>query len=133
MKRDSIEQDFIVKDFRELKVWKKAISLSEKIYKLTKGFPKYEEYGIRSQVERASVSISSNIAEGNSFSSLFPQRLLYHYNIALGSAFETRSQIELILRVGYINKESFQDLDDEVCEIIKMLSALIKRVKNKSA
>ncbi|MFT4413361.1 four helix bundle protein [Fredinandcohnia humi] len=133
MKKDMNGQDIFAKDFKQLEVWKKAVSLTEKIYELTKEFPKHELYGLRSQLERASVSISSNLAEGQGFAGIFPNQVYHFYAIACGSAFETRSQIELIYRVGYVNLETYQQLEKEICEIIKMLFALIKKVKREIA
>lgn len=122
-------QNIFAKDFKQLEVWKRAVLLTEKIYELTKEFPKHELYGLRSQIERASSSISSNISEGQGYAGLFPNQELHFYSIASGSAFETRSQIELIYRVGYVSLETYQQLEKEICEIIKMLFALIKKVK----
>ena len=133
MKKDMNEQDLFVRDFKQLGVWKKAVSLTEKIYLLTKSFPQHEQYGLRSQIERASVSISSNLAEGQGYAGLFPNQMLHFYAIANGSAYEVRAQIELIYRVGYVNLETYQQLEKEICEIIKMLIALIKKVKREIA
>ncbi|MEI2368019.1 four helix bundle protein [Niallia circulans] len=133
MKKDINGQDFFVKDFKQLEVWKKAVSLSEKIYKLAKGFPKHEQYGLRSQLERASVSTFSNLAEGQGYAGLFPNQELRFYSISLGSAYEVRAQIELIYRVGFVNLETYEELENEVCQIIKMLIPLIKKVKREIA
>jgi four helix bundle protein len=129
MKVDVSGQDLIVRDFKKLKVWQKAMLLSEKMYKIAKSFPKHEEYGMRSQVERASSSIALNIAEGQGFAGLFPQKEIFHYSLAKSSAYETRSQVELLFRIGYINMESYKELEKEVCEIIKMLTSLIYKKK----
>lgn len=133
MKKDMNGQNIFAKDFKQLEVWKKSVSLAEKIYKLTKGFPHHEQYGLRSQIERAAVSISSNLAEGQGYAGVFPNQLLHFYSIANGSAYEVRAQIELIYRVGYVNFETYQQLEKEICEIIKMLVGLIKKVKRECA
>lgn len=133
MKKDMNEQNNFARDFKQLEVWKKAMSLSEKIYKLTKRFPQHKQYGLRSQVERASVSISNNLAEGQGFVGIFPNQVYHFYAIACGSAFEVRSQIELIYRVGYVDLETYQQLEKEICEIIKMLFSLLKKVKREIA
>lgn len=133
MKKDMNEQDIFARDFKQLEVWKKAVLLAEKIYKIAKKFPQHEQFGLRSQIERASVSISSNLAEGQGYAGIFPNQLLHFYAIANGSAYEVRAQIEIIYRVGYVNLETYQQLEKDICEIIKMLIALIKKVKRECA
>lgn len=126
-------QDIFARDFKQLEVWNKAVSLTEKIYSLTKNFPQHEQYGLRSQIERSSVSISSNLAEGQGYSGLFPNQELRFYSISLGSAYEVRAQIEFIYRVGFINLETYKELENDICQIIKMLIPLIKKVKKEIA
>lgn len=133
MKKDMNGQNFFARDFKQLEVWKKAVSLTEKVYKLAKGFPQHEKYGLRSQIERSSSSISCNLAEGQGYAGIFPNQEIHFYAIANGSAYEVRAQIELIYRVGYVNLETYEELENEVRQIIKMLISLIKKVKREIA
>lgn len=126
-------QNYFARDLKKLEVWKKAVSLTEIIYSLTKSFPQHEQYGLRSQIERSSSSISCNLAEGQGYAGIFPNQEIHFYAIANGSAYEVRAQIELIYRVGYVNLETYQQLEKEICEIIKMIFAMIKRLKREIA
>jgi four helix bundle protein len=83
-----------VRNFRELEIWKKGIEIVKEVYQASKLLPKDEQYGIRSQITRAAISIPSNIAEGSSRNSeiefkRFPE-------IAIGSAFELETQLVII-------------------------------------
>ncbi len=92
-----------MKDFRQLKVWKKAHQLALAVYKATKGFPKEELYGLTSQIRRASMSIPTNIAEdcGQNTDAQFARFL----QIAMGSASETEYLLLLSHDLGFLSKE----------------------------
>jgi len=109
-------------NFKELNVWQKARAFSKSIYSLTSDFPKVEQFGVVSQLRRASVSISSNIAEGSGRGS--DKDMCRFLDIALGSAFEVESLLYLALDLGYINQNDFDNLNSQVLEIGKMLSSL---------
>jgi len=116
-----------MKDFRKLKVWEKAHLLTLKIYKVTKGYPKEELYGLTSQIRRACVSIPTNIAEGCVRSSDADfARFLY---IALGSTSELEYLIVLLNDLKFIENELQVELNNEINEIKKMLITLIKKLK----
>ena len=82
-----------MRNFRNLEVWKEAIDLASLVYTLTKKFPKQEQYGLVSQINRCSVSIPSNIAEGCSRSS--EKEYSRFLEIAIGSSFEMETQLEI--------------------------------------
>lgn len=109
-------------NFKELNVWQKARAFSKSIYALTSSFPKEEQFGVVSQLRRASISISSNIAEGSGRGS--DKDMCRFLDIALGSAFEVESLLYLVLDLGYINQADFDNLNSQVLEIGKMLSSL---------
>ncbi|MEJ1221488.1 four helix bundle protein [Sediminicola sp. 1XM1-17] len=114
-----------VKSHKDLKVWKESMELVIIIYAATKEFPKYELYGLTSQIRRASITIPSNIAEGagRNGSKEFI-RFLY---IALGSLSELETQIEIALKLNYV-----KNLDDVILKITyirRMLSKLIRSLK----
>jgi len=98
-----------MKDFRQLKVWEKAHQLALAVYKVTKGFPKEELYGLTSQIRRASMSIPTNIAEGcgRNTDAEFARFL----QIAMGSASETEYQLLLAHDLEFLTSEQYQKLN----------------------
>ncbi|MDD4939106.1 MAG: four helix bundle protein [Candidatus Omnitrophica bacterium] len=105
-------------DFEKLEVYKKALNLAEKVYKITADFPERERYGLQGQLRRAAVSISSNIAEGSGRYNKkdFAQFL----RIARGSLYECIPLIEISLRIGYIDKKTSEELLFDGNELAKM-------------
>ena len=119
----------MLKNYKELIVWEKSYQLCLHIYKVTKRFPKDEMYGLTSQVRRSAVSIPSNIAEGYGRKTTTEYvRFLY---IAYGSVCELETQTMLSGDLGYVGKEGFQILREEIGEVERMLKALIKSLENK--
>ena len=94
------------------------------IYVATKTFPNEELFGIVSQMRRAAVSIPSNIAEG--YGRLYDKETVKFLSNALGSASELETQLIISKDLGYLLIEDFQKLINQIEEIIRMLSALIK-------
>lgn len=116
-------------NYRELKIWQKAIDLTEQVYLLTANFPSNEKFGLCSQLQRASVSVSSNIAEGASRES---QKEFNHFlSIALGSLFEIDTQLTIAKRIGYINEIELEKLTNMILELIKMTRGFKKAVMSK--
>lgn len=113
------EQKF--KTLEDIKCWQKSKELSVSIYKI---FGDHRDYGFRDQIQRASVSVMNNIAEGSERNTdkEFRQFLF----IAKGSAGEVRSMLYLALELGYVSQVQFDALVERVTEISKMLSGLIK-------
>lgn len=119
-----------MKDFRELKVWEKSHELTLEIYRMTAGFPKDEQYGLTSQIRRASTSIGLNIAEGcGRGSDADFKRFLY---IAFGSACEVDYCNQLALDLRCISDDQHFGIQIKIAEIKKMLSALIEKLKTES-
>lgn len=113
-----------VHNFRELKVWQKSIELSKEIYKLTTNFPKEEKYGLISQIQRCSVSIPSNIAEG--CGRIGNNELKHFLTISLGSSYELETQIILSKEFGFITNEQKEQTIYQIQEIQKMIVGLYK-------
>ncbi len=109
-------------NFEKLDVWKKSIVLAGTVYTLTKSFPNDERFGLTSQMRRAAVSISSNIAEGCSRSSKSDFRRFVE--IATGSAFELVSQARIAQDQGLIPSEAHDQLYQSTLEVVRMLSGL---------
>ena len=116
-----------MQDYRKLKVWKKAHELALVVYEDTRGFPREELYGLTSQMRRAAVSISANIAEGagRSGNGEFG-RFLY---IAMGSAAELECELALARDLRLLAPERHGRLANHVNEEKRMLGALIDRVE----
>jgi len=110
-------------NFKELLVWQRSIDFVTDIYRSTGSFPKDEMYGLISQIRRASVSIPSNIAEGNSRRSK-PDYLQF-LKIARGSCAEVETQLMISKNLNYLNEENYQKLNNNIIEISKMLNGLI--------
>ena len=108
--------------FEKLDVWQKARQLIVKIYRLTSKYPNEEKFGLVSQMRRSSVSITSNIAEGGSRSSLKDQ--IRFTEIAFGSTLELYCQLVSSLDLGFLSESDFQDIDLELKEITNKLNAL---------
>ena len=119
----------MLKNYKELKVWQKAYQLCIVIYKITKGFPNEERYGLTSQIRRAAVSVPSNIAEG--YGRKTTQEYIQSLYIAYGSHCELETQIMVSKDLGYIKSDDFQELQQEIGEVERMLKALIKSLQNK--
>ena len=109
---------------KELIVWQKGIALVKSIYELTKAFPREETFGLKSQMQRAAVSISSNIAEG--YGRIFPKEPINFLNIALGSAAELETQLIISRELRYVSEVEYTEMSKQNNEVIYMLTALVK-------
>ena len=117
----------MLKSYKELVVWRKAIDLVEEVYRLTDGFPKDEQYGLTSQMRRAAVSIPSNIAEGSRRKDL--PEYLYFLRVAEGSASELETQIIIARRI--YSGLSYTRAENLLLEVQKMLNVLISKLELK--
>jgi four helix bundle protein len=106
-------------NFKNLKVWQKAVDLAISVYELTKSFPSEEKFGITSQMRRSSVSIPSNIAEGTARNS--SKAFSNCLDISLGESFELETQAIIANRVGILGEKQFIQFSDEVSEVQKMI------------
>lgn len=114
----------MAQSYENLKIWQKAIALAEQIYSVTKKFPKEEIFGITSQIRRAVVSVSSNIAEGSSRSS--KKDYCRFVDISLGSLKEVENLTIISLRLGYIDVNFSDKLLVEASELGKLLGGFRK-------
>ncbi|MDP8226528.1 MAG: four helix bundle protein [Candidatus Celaenobacter polaris] len=116
-------------DFRKLEVWQLAMDLAVFIYKITDSGKFSRDYDLRSQIRKASVSIPSNISEGDESGS--NKQSIRYFNIAKGSSAEVQTQAIIAFEIGYISPEENSEIISR-CEIIsKKLVNLIKfRSKN---
>lgn len=123
------------RNFREYRIWQEAVAYATKVYKVTSEMPWFEKKGLCDQLQRAAVSISSNIAEGcarpteNDFA--------HFLDVALGSCYEVETQLLISKNVGYISDsvgdgESislYQSLVQDLQNIEKQISGLIGKIR----
>ena len=114
-----------ITSFTKLFAWQEAHKLVLMIYGATKFFPREELYGLINQLKRASVSISSNIAEG--FSRQYYKEKIQFYYLAQGSNTEVHNQLLIARDVGYLDSENFIALANQTVTVGKILSGLIKK------
>ena len=108
--------------YRKLKVYQKALLWVMDVYRLCSSFPNEEKFALVSQVRRAAVSVTSNIAEGMSRTS--NKEIAHFLEISYGSLMENQSQLEIAQLLNYITKETLDEIDPKTEEIAKMLSGL---------
>lgn len=118
-------------DFRNLKVWRRAVDLTAEIYQLTKKLPKDEAFGLSSQMKRAAVSIPSNIAEGQGRESF--KEYIHFLSIAYGSLCEIETQVEISKRMSFLKEEETVAAEQMIVETAKMLKSLLSYLKSKTA
>jgi len=119
----------MLRTHKDLEAWKNSIELVSDIYKITAAFPKEEIYALVSQIRRSAVSIPSNIAEGSGRNHY--KEFIQFLFIALGSMSELETQLIISLNLGFINKQAFDKLNDNMNLIRSQISGLIKHLKIK--
>ena len=113
--------------FRDLVVWQRAVEMSLAVYKLTSGFPSSERFGLTDQLRRASVSVASNIAEGNGRSTTGEYRQFLGH--ARGSVCEVQTQLVISSGLNY-GSSSKREAAETLCgEVSRMLNALMSTLR----
>jgi four helix bundle protein len=115
------------RNFRNYKVWQDAVAYASKVYQVTSDMPWFEKKGLCDQLQRAVVSISSNIAEGSARPS--DADFAHFLDTALGSAYEVETQLLIANNVGYLTNENYRSLLDNVMEIERQISGLITTIR----
>ena len=110
--------------FKDLVVWQKSHELTLEIYSIVKNFPRYEEFGLSSQMRRSSSSVPTNIAEG--FKRKSQKDSCHFYNLAESSLEELKYQLILARDLKYIGNNDFERLNHLTEEISRMLFGWIK-------
>lgn len=119
------------RNFKDVLAWQEAYKLTLLIYEQTNKFPKHEELGLTSQMKRAAVSITSNIAEG--FGRRGPKEKDSFYAIAHGSLTELENQLIIANGVGYVLPEDFELIEQRIIQTHKLLYGLRRANKEKGA
>ncbi len=114
-------------NYKDLRIWQSSFNLSIEILKITKKFPKDERFNLVSQLNRAAISIPSNIAEGHGRGS---QRDFHRFcSIAKGSANEVETQVLIANQMGYINAAESTHLIHQIESVLRQLIAFQKTLK----
>ncbi len=119
-----------IASYRDLRVWQKAMDLVDVCYRVTKRLPSTERYGLVSQMQRASISVAANIAEGHGRRHL--REKLHHLSIANGSLKETETLLLICQRQGHLAEKEVESALQLADEIGKMLTVLRQRLESKT-
>ncbi len=118
----------VIKTYEDLKVFRVSFELANRIYGISKVFPREEKYSLTDQVLRSSRSVASNICEGwakRKYHNVF----IRHLYDAVGSCEETRVWLSMAKACGYLSIDDFESLDSQYGEVGAMLAGLIKKWK----
>lgn len=119
------------KHFRDLDIWKNGLSLLVEIYKISSQFPKTEMFGLCDQMKRALNSVIANIAESQGRFT-FPEKIRVLYQVR-GEIFEVRSHLSMVYELEYINKVTFDKLDDGYEVSAKQTSSFISYLEKRKS
>ena len=114
--------------YESLEIWKISVKFAKNVYKITEKFPKNELFGLTSQLRRASVSISANIAEGSGSTSIKDKS--NYLDISVKSALEVTSELQVAFELGYIQESDKTQLYDDAESIIRRIRSFKKFVQN---
>jgi len=115
--------------YRDLKVWQKAMDLVVESCRLAKRLPRDEAYGLVTQIQRAAVSISANIAEGHGRDHLGDY--LRHLSVANGSLMELETHLLIVQRLSYASSDEIDPLLTHTAELGRMLAALSRSLRSR--
>ena len=120
----------VIRSYRDLVVWQKDIDLVEEVYRLTAQFPNYERYGLAGQMQRAAVSVPSNIAEGHERHHL--NEYLQHLSIALASLAEVETQLEIARRLKYVAQNDSDQIEKQTDSLGRQIRPLRNSLANRN-
>ncbi|HUU40798.1 MAG TPA: four helix bundle protein [Desulfatiglandales bacterium] len=118
------------KSFKDMAIWQEAMNIAEQIFKITDNLPKKEDYGFTSQIRRAALSISANIAEAFGRNHTLDKINFYYF--ARGSLTETQSHLEYGLRVKYLQGKITKEIDKRLKKLHQDLNKLISTLRTKA-
>jgi four helix bundle protein len=120
-----------IRDFTDLETWRFARRLRVEVYRICRSFPKDETFGLASQLRRAAVSVTANIAEG--FGRYSYQENIQFCRQSRGSVYELRDHFTTALDAGYITKEQYAVMDRQAISVIKLINGYIRSTKERKA
>ena len=118
-----------IHSYRDLKIWQAGVELVTRVYKLTEKFPRSESFGLASQIQRAAVSVPSNIAEGHARGS--GKEFRRYILIGLGSLAEMETQMVIAENIGYVNRDEARPIFEAADQLGKMLRNLQKSIQSR--
>lgn len=116
------------RNFREYRIWQEAVAMATKVYEVTATLPYFEKKGLCDQLQRAVVSIGSNIAEGCARPS--DNDFAHFLDVALGSAFEVETQLLIAKNLTYLPEEHYDSLFKDLQSIEIGIAGLLKKIRN---
>ena len=116
-----------MRNFRTYEIWQNAVDLAVTVSTLCDGFPKYELFALGDQLRRALVSISSNIAEGASRTSV--AEFTHYLEISIGSAFEVETQLLIARKRNYITEEAYESLVAQLQYLERQINSFISKIR----
>ena len=114
-------------NFRKLDIWIKSVGLVTGIYRLTNTFPNHERFGLTSQMQRAAVSVPTNIAEGSAKSS--NKDFARFIEISIGSLLELETELLIAFNLQYIDLDKYNTFQHQIIELQKMITGFKNRLK----
>lgn len=117
-----------MRNFRNYEIWQHAVDMAVSVSTLCDGFPKYELFALGDQLRRASVSISSNIAEGASRTSV--AEFVHYLEVSIGSAFEVETQLLIARKRNYITEEEYDTHATKIQSLERQINTFISKVRN---
>jgi len=120
-----------IRDFTDLETWRFARRLRVEVYRISQGFPRNETFALASQICRAAVSVTANIAEG--FGRYSYQENIQFCRQSRGSVYELRDHFTTALDAGYITKEQYSVLDRQAISVTKLINGYIRSTKERKA
>ena len=119
----------VIRSYRELEVWQKAMDLVVPCYQVAEKFPKGEMYGLVVQLQRAVVSVPANIAEGQGRN--HTREFINHLSIAYGPLMEVETHLQIAARLSYISQQDLDKVLLQTNEIGRMLNGLMQSLNRK--
>jgi four helix bundle protein len=120
-----------LKNYRDLRVWQMGMDLVEDVYLTTRSFPRHETYGLSNQMQRAAVSIPSNLAEG--YARQHRKEYLQHISIARASLAELDTQLEIAERLSYLKSDENHRVRTRIVSLSKQLHTLWVSLSNRQS
>ena len=127
----NLRRKIVAENFEDLRVWQTARALTNAVYEHTRTGAFSKDFGLRDQIQRAAVSIMSNVAEG--FESRTQSRFIHYLSQAKASAGKVRCQLYVAEDLGYIDQDTFEELSDDAEKITRQLYRLIEHLESSSS
>lgn len=123
MKNETFEVTGLKGGYKDLYVWREAITFVPEVYAVVNTFPPHERHALGDQIRRAAISVPANIAEGQA--RFYPREFMHHLRIARGSLAELHTLIIIAEQIGYITPQTFEELEEKIDAIARPLNRLL--------